>query len=48
MSRQRMMILSSVAGLLLASSSAGDEPIPLAGGGPRDYRAKYESLGSRV
>jgi WD40 repeat protein len=37
---RQSIIVSAVAGLLLGSAS-GDEPIPLADDGPRDYRAKY-------
>jgi WD40 repeat protein len=39
----RMFLVGAVASLLLtlASSASGDEPIPLADEGPRDYRAKY-------
>jgi hypothetical protein len=37
---RQTMIVGAVAGLLLSSAS-GDEPIPLADEGPRDYRANY-------
>src|SRR5258708_1609633 len=41
MINQQIPILSTAALLLLATSAEGDEPIPLADDGPRDYHAKY-------